>query len=135
MYEPVGTSIHPTPLCTKRNTRGDQIDNKAKHTSHYELDDEETEKNGLQSMSVVLDGPSQISHYELDDEEAGEKGSEYMSMVSPGPAQTSHYELDDEDIERKGEDGVPQYMTVVSDGPAHVSFPLTTITNPLTIKI
>lgn len=135
MYEPVGTSIHPTPLCTKRNTRGDQIDNKAKHTSHYELDDEETEKNGLQSMSVVLDGPSQISHNELDDEEAGEKGSEYMSMVSPGPAQTSHYELDDEDIERKGEDGVPQYMTVVSDGPAHVSFPLTTITNPLTIKI
>ena len=80
-------------------------------------------------MSVLSDGPQQTSHYELDDEETGEKGSECMSMVSPGPAQTSHYELDDGDIERKGEDGVPQYMSVVSDGPSHVSLP-PTIANP-----
>ena len=96
MYEPVGTSIHPTPLCTKRNTRGDQIDNKAKHTSHYELDDEE-EETRPHYMSLVSGRSPQTSHYELDDE-AGEMRHQYMSLVSGRSPPTSHYELDYEDI-------------------------------------
>ena len=67
---------------TKPSPLYEEID-ASHHTSHYELDDQETEKRRPQYMSVLSDGPQQTSHYELDDEETGKKGEDVMPLYTP----------------------------------------------------